>query len=237
MRLIALLLFALLSLSGPLQAADAPAVIRDALKRILPDSEPDSIQPSPIEGLYEVAYGPQIVYVSADGRFLMQGNLIDLNSGANLTAHQRSRLLKGELEAIGEDNMVIFPAKSPKHTITVFTDIDCGYCRKLHSEIGEINRRGITVRYLFFPRAGPGSASWRKAEAVWCAKDRLQALTDSKNGKSIESPPCETPVARHYQLVQALNLRGTPAIILENGRIVPGYLPAAKLEAMLEGGR
>jgi thiol:disulfide interchange protein DsbC len=129
---------------------------------------------------------------------------------------------------------VIFAPDKPKHTVTVFTDIDCGYCRKLHREIDGYLKAGIRVRYLFFPRAGLGSESFNEAVSVWCAADRQQAMTDAKAGKPIEAKTCENPVIDHMQLGESLQISGTPAIVLESGDLVPGYVPAERLAAMLQ---
>jgi thiol:disulfide interchange protein DsbC len=133
--------------------------------------------------------------------------------------------------------MVIFAPEEYDHTITVFTDIDCGYCRKLHNEIDAFMAEGIRVRYLFYPRAGLGSPSYQKAVSVWCADDRKQALTDAKAGEPLPEKSCENPVADHMALGEAMGVTGTPAILLENGQLVPGYVPAKRMAAILNGGK
>ena len=178
----ALVWIALLSVA---QAAEDHAAIRKALAAVIPEAAPDGIRPAALPGLFEVTYGPEVLYVSEDGRFLVQGHLIDLAARTDLTEQRQGQLRSAALAGLGEDKMVIFPAAKPRHTITVFTDIDCGYCRKLHNEIKEINELGITVRYLFFPRSGPNTESYYKAQSVWCAEDRRQALTDAKAGQAL----------------------------------------------------
>ena len=134
--------------------------------------------------------------------------------------------------------MVVFSPKNPKYTITVFTDIDCGYCRRLHSQIAEYNRLGIRVRYLFYPRTGPDTESWHKAEAVWCSANRNEALTRAKNGEEIKAPKCATDVvARDWDLGQKLHVEGTPAIVLSTGEMLPGYSPPAELAHYLKTGK
>jgi thiol:disulfide interchange protein DsbC len=134
--------------------------------------------------------------------------------------------------------MVVFPPAGPtKHTVTVFTDIDCGYCRKLHQEIADYNQQGIKVRYLMYPRAGVGSESYNKAVWVWCADDRQDAITRAKRGEEIPHKTCANPVKEQFELGQTLGVRGTPSIILENGQMVPGYVPAAQLAQMLDENR
>jgi thiol:disulfide interchange protein DsbC len=151
----------------------------------------------------------------------------------NTRRAERTKLLA----AVPESQMVVFSPKDPKYTISVFTDVDCTYCRKLHSQIADYNRLGIKVRYLFFPRSGPDTESWEKAEAVWCASNRGEALTRAKRGEELSKPKScsNTPVAKEYQLGEDVGVRGTPAIVLENGEMLPGYLPPAQLAAHLKG--
>lgn len=224
-----------LVLVGSVAAADDYPAIRKALGSVISDTAPDRIQPTPIPGLFEVTYGPQVFYVSEDGRYMVQGHLLDVSARKDLTEARQAELRKAAIDKIGEDNMIIFAAAKPKHTITVFTDIDCGYCRKLHSEIKQTNDLGITVRYLFFPRTGPNTESYYKAVSVWCSEDRNQALTDAKNGKELPRKTCDNPVDEDLKLVHEFGLQGTPAIVLEDGRLVPGYVPSKRLAAMLDG--
>jgi len=131
---------------------------------------------------------------------------------------------------VPESEMIVFSPATPKYTITVFTDIDCGYCRKLHSQIGELNNMGVRVRYMFYPRNGPGTAGWKAAESVWCSKNRNDALTRAKKGELIQSEKCgATPVARQYKLGEELGMHGTPGIFTAKGTYITGYLPPAKL--------
>ena len=217
------------------QAADDYPAIRKALAQVVPDATPDSISPAPVPGLFEVTFGAQLFYVSEDGRYLLQGHILDMNTRTDLTEARQGGLRVSAIDKIGTDNMIIFAAAKPTHTVTVFTDIDCGYCRKLHGEMQEMNELGISVRYLFFPRSGPDTPSYHKAVSVWCAKDRQQALTDAKSGKDVATKSCTNPIDRHMALVGEFGLRGTPAIVLEDGRILPGYVPARQLKAMLDG--
>ena len=139
------------------------------------------------------------------------------------------------LAAVPESKMIVFSPKDPKYTVTVFTDIDCTYCRRLHSEIDKYNALGIRVRYMFFPRSGPDTESWAKADAVWCSANRSDAFTRAKRGEEIKSTPCgKTPVEEDYEMGQDFGVRGTPAIVLANGDLVPGYLPPALLAKRLQ---
>ena len=141
-------------------------------------------------GLYEVTMGGLIAYVSADGKYLVSGNIYDLDTETNLTATRRNAARAKALAAAREDQMIMFSPENPKMTVTVFTDVDCGYCRKFHSQIAELNKAGVRVRYMLFPRTGPDTESWRKAEAVWCAADRKDALTRAKNGEDVKAKNC-----------------------------------------------
>ncbi len=194
---------------------------------------PQNIFHSPIPGLYEVSSPPRFFYVSADGRYVLDGDIIEKRTKRNISQGPRNMSVAAAIKAIGEDTMIIFGDKSLKHTVTVFTDIDCVYCRKLHNEIKKYNDLGIRIRYMAYPRAGLDSSSFKKLEDVWCSKDRKKAMTLAKSGKPVKSIKCKNPVAAHLSLVYMMGISGTPALVLENGQIVPGYIPAARLSAAL----
>ena len=216
-------------------AADVPDLT--TLKSALGGQEPDTVRDAPVKGLYEVVIGPQLYYLSEDGRYVVNGSVIDLDQGADVTEPRRAEIRVDSVDAVGEENMVIFaPEGEVKHTVTVFTDIDCGYCRKLHNEIAQYNDAGIRVRYLFFPRSGPETESYFKAVSVWCADDRLDAMTLSKQGVAIDQRTCENPVTAHYELGRSIGVTGTPAILTESGQLIPGYLPADRLSEALTAG-
>lgn len=208
--------------------------VRQNIKMLLPGVETDSIRPAPMPGLYEVVSGAEIVYVSADGRYLILGSIVDLETRQNLTKPREAEIRASVIDDIGVENMVIYGPKDAKYTVTVFTDIDCGYCRKLHAQMQGYNEAGIRIRYLFYPRAGLGSASFRKAVSVWCADDRNQAMTLAKEGKKLDERECENPVADHYELGQRIGVTGTPALVLEDGDMLPGYVPPDRLRAYLD---
>lgn len=210
-------------------------VVRDAVIASLPGVERENIQRSAVPGLYELRQDGQYGYVTGDGLHLVDGDLINLESRVNLTENKRKDLRVTELAALGEENMIVFAPEKTAYAVTVFTDIDCGYCRKLHREIEDYNARGIAIRYAFYPRAGPNSPSFRKAESVWCADDRKQALTLAKQGADLQDKAdCENPVAREYLLGAQLGLRGTPMMILPDGEVVNGYMPAEALAERLQ---
>jgi thiol:disulfide interchange protein DsbC len=200
----------------------------------------DEVRPSVVPGLFEVTHGGEVLYVTADGRYAFAGDLYETAGGKNLTEQRRTETRLAALKTIPDDEAIIFSPKAPRYTITVFTDVDCQFCRKLHSEIAEYNRLGVRVRYVFYPRSGPGTDSWRKAEVVWCSANRQDALTRAKQGGEVAGKVCKnTPVARTYALGQELGLKGTPGIFTDRGEYLPGYYPPAELLERLkelEGG-
>jgi len=195
------------------------------------------INPSPVAGLKELITDKGVLYASPDGQFLMQGTLIDLNNRNNLT-EQALNGVRQEGLADYEDSMIVYKAKNEKHSITVFTDISCGYCRKLHRELDDLLEAGITVKYMAFPRGGLQGSGYADLMNVWCAKDQQEAMTEAKSGADTKViAGCHAPVAEHYQLGQSFGINGTPAIILEDGTMIPGYQPAAALAAALEANK
>ncbi|MDT4331737.1 DsbC family protein [Methylomonas sp. MED-D] len=214
-------------------AAADEAAIKKALTEFMPSGQVDSITPAEIKGLYEVTMGANIFYASEDGKYLLQGQLFDAEAKKNITETKQAGARKNALDKVGEKNMIIFKPESPKHQVSVFTDIDCGYCRKLHSEMEQYQAQGITIRYLFFPRAGKGSDSYKKAVSVWCAPDRNKALTSAKKGENLDSKACDNPVDNHMALGEEFGMNGTPMIVTEKGNVLPGYVPAAQLAKIL----
>jgi thiol:disulfide interchange protein DsbC len=220
---------------GIAQAAplDGTEAIRARLHALIPDLRPDSIKPTPVDGVYEVRYGAQVLYLSGDGRYYFRGNLMDLKQHKDLTEAARSKARVDMLSKVDERQMIVFSPKNPKYTITVFTDIDCPYCRKLHFQIAQYMSEGIKVRYLAFPRAGVNSPSYDKAVNVWCADNRRVALTRAKRDEPIPHKTCKNPIKAQMKLGRLLGVSGTPAIVLENGEMIPGYQPPRVLAAAL----
>lgn len=219
------------------QAADDTAKIVSSLEKIVPGVQPDSVKPSPVPGLYEVVYGMDVVYISKDGKYLIQGDLLELDTRANLTEELRTTGRREVIKTLPESGMVVFAPAKPKHTVTIFTDIDCGYCRKLHAEIASYNKAGIKVRYAAYPRAGVGSDSYNKAVAVWCSANKQEAMTKAKAGQAVEAKPCDHPIEKHMAAARALGVQGTPTIVLDDGHVVPGYVPAEHLLQTIEAGK
>ncbi len=234
---VALAVAALAGAATPPVPAAAPRAdaakgdIRQEIARRL-DVPVEAVRPSAVAGLYEVAHGGEVVYVSGDGHFVIAGDLYDSDKGRNLTAVRRAEARAEALKGIADDDAIIFAPRQAKYTLTVFTDVDCQYCRKLHGDIAEYNRLGVRVRYVFYPRSGPNTDSWRKAEVVWCSQNRQDALTRAKQGGDVagtKPASCHTPVARTYALGQELGMRGTPGIFTEHGDYVAGYMPPAQM--------
>lgn len=218
-------------------AATPEQTIRQTLQALQSDLVVESVTSSPIAGLYQVQLNDgAVLYVSGDGQYLVQGNLFKLSNGeaTNLTAKVEGQAIAKKMNSVSVEDMVVFPVAAgvtPKTHITVFTDTDCGYCQKLHSEVPELNRRGIEVRYVAYPRQGIGSATYKTMENVWCAKDRRAAMSSAKAGKDIATANCKNPVAQQYELGQSIGVKGTPAIVLADGQMIPGYQPAPQLAA------
>ena len=216
--------------AAPTAPVAIPADVRARIVAKLPGAQASDVAVSPIPGLYEVTMGGLIAYVSSDGKYLLSGNVYDLDTQVNLTASRRNSARAKALAAASESNMIVFGPANAKMTVTVFTDIDCGYCRKFHSQIADVNKAGVRVRYMFFPRTGPATESWTKAEQVWCAADRREALTRAKKGDTFKGKSCgDAAVKSQYELGSDLGVEGTPAIFTQNGDYVGGYLAPAEL--------
>jgi thiol:disulfide interchange protein DsbC len=209
--------------------------IRVQLAKKLPGAKPEDVRPTPVAGMYEITLGSSTAYISADGKYLISGDMYEVDTKTNLTEDRRTESRVKSLALVKDADVITFGPAVPKHTITVFIDVDCGYCRKLHSEIAELNKLGVRVRYAAYPRSGPGSESWAKMESVWCAKDRRTALTKSQLDEDIGVAKCgATPIATQYRLGEEMGVNGTPAIFTEAGNYIGGYLPPQQLVAHLD---
>jgi len=229
-KLCLLLMLALTAGMVSAETQKAPADPRVEIAKKFPGVKAEDIKPSAIKGLFEVSLGADTAYVSSDGKFLISGDMYDIDSRTNLTESGRSDTRKKLLAKLDEKDMIVFAPATTKHTITVFTDVDCGYCRKLHSEIEQINKLGVRVRYMAYPRSGPGTDDWQKMESVWCSKDRKGAITQAKQGADVKTANCgATPVAKQYALGEQFGVRGTPAIFTATGDYIGGYLPPQQL--------
>ncbi|MDP1707656.1 MAG: DsbC family protein [Gammaproteobacteria bacterium] len=228
-----LLGFLWLGVIAPAMPVEDTTKLKAALATLLPGTTPDSIKPSAIPGMYEIGYGATVLYMTLDGRYLLQGDLIDVERGENLTEVNRSQARLKIVSAIDENSMIVYAPKQVKHTITVFTDPDCAYCRKMHGEMPAYNKQGIKMRYLAFPRSGVDTPSYEKSVSVWCAKDRAVAMTRAKRGEEMAKKTCDDPVQIHLQAARKIGISGTPTLILEDGSLIPGYVPPERLAEIL----
>ena len=233
---VAIASIALMAMQPAFAETDAEKLeqVRLTVAAMFDEIDPNHIQPSPIDGWFTVRKGAIVAYVSADGRYLLQGDLIDLQTQVNLSEAERNKARVEMVASIPDSDTITFSPEEVKYSITVFTDIDCTYCRRLHNQIDEYMAQGIEVNYLLYPRNGPTSQSWVTAEKVWCSDDRNEALTLAKVDKSFESHNCDSSmVSKHYALGRDIGLTGTPAIVLSDGTLVSGYLPPEPLAERL----
>lgn len=225
---------ALFTLSATTVLADPSDDIRASMSKLNLPVAIKAISESPMSGVYQVQLeSGRILYASADGQFLIQGALYDLSAEQprNLTSAAEAAGIGEVINALPKEQLVIFTPEKPKTHVTIFTDVDCGYCRLLHSEVDELNDLGIEVRYAAFPRSGPDQASAKIMQSIWCAEDRQAAMTEAKLGNKIETLSCDNPIKEQFALGQQVGVQGTPAIFMANGLLVPGYKPAAQLAA------
>lgn len=213
-------------------SADAKAIA--AIRQLNSQVVIDKVGPAPMPGFREAIVSGQVLYISDDGRYLMQGALLDMQTKRDLAQASMAGVRKDLLAQVPKSERLIFAPANPKYSVVVFTDVECGYCRKMHSDIAEYNKLGIGFEYLAYPRMGPGSPDFAKMEAVWCAKDPKKALTEAKDDKRVAATRCTSPVMRHYDIGRRAGLTGTPLIVAENGMSPPGYLPPAELLRWLD---
>tara|TARA_B100000809_G_scaffold54405_2_gene50022 strand:+ start:901 stop:1668 length:768 start_codon:yes stop_codon:yes gene_type:complete len=210
-------------------------IVADLLD-FFPEGSKISLKSSPMEGLYAVHIGSQVFYISDDGKFLLSGDIYSTQTSENITDNERKIARIEFLNELDSSSMIIFSPIEYQHSVTIFTDIDCGYCRKFHQQIDAVMNEGIQVRYIFFPRSGPDTESWYKAQKVWCNANQLQAITLAKQGKSLNSQKCSNdPVQQHYDMGRMFNVQGTPTMVTDAGEIIVGYLSAADLRDRLDG--
>ncbi len=218
------------------QSVSESEQVLERLREQLPGITFTDISESTMPGLFEVISDGQIYYVNESAQYLIDGNLIRLSDRANLTDARLGRIHMGLIEEMDEKNMLIYePEEASDRSITVFTDISCGYCRRLHAELDTLLDDGVRVRYLLFPRAGLGSQGHKDLESVWCADNPHAAMDNAKAGGQIEPKTCDNPIEEHVALAERLGLRGTPLIYTDSGEKVPGYREASVLATMVNG--
>lgn len=232
----------MLVLTGSVWAADsAEENIRQKLGQVDSRLQVQSVEPAPVAGLYEVMLSSgETLYADMKGDHLLAGQLfkVDPEQGlVNLTEQKRNVARQAAIQTLDEADMVVYkPEGEVKATLHVFTDVDCPYCRKLHEEVPALNKMGVQVNYLAFPRGGPGSAAHKKMQTIWCATDeaRRERMDQIKNGERLEDESCDNPVLDQFMLGQKLGITGTPALIMDDGTLLPGYMPAARLQQLMK---
>jgi len=216
-------------------AADAFAAVEDKIRTLAPSATTVAISETPVDGLLQAQINSDIVYISNDGAYLLQGTLFDIEARVNLTDQAMADVRRDLITDLNDPRDIRFtPEGETVHSLLVFTDIDCGYCRKLHEQMDEYLEKGIEIKYLAYPRAGIGSHSYEKYVSVWCADDQRAALTAAKAGDEPEPRQCDNPVLEQFELGQQLGVTGTPAIVTRDGTLIPGYMQPEMLRARLD---
>ncbi len=231
--LIALSLFTILA-----QAQNQDTDIKKGFKKLAPTATIIATTKTPIKGITQINLDSEnindVFYMTDDGKYLINGSIIETASRKNLTEDSKTTKRKEIVSQFGKDKRIDFFPDDMKHHITVYTDIDCGYCRKLHTEMKDYNDLGIGISYLFWPRSGLQSPSYNKAVTAWCAEDRNEAMTLSQNGKVLEPKQCDNPIADHYKSGRNIGVNGTPNIVTDKGELIPTYMAAPQLLQRLE---
>lgn len=231
-----------LALLSSLAEAQGPTKsIVEGFKKLAPEATIKSSVETPIKGIKQVTLESSnindVFYMTDDGKYLIQGNIIQTDTKENITELSKSGARKEIVENVAKGKSIdFFPVdlKDMKHHVKVYTDIDCGYCRKLHNEMKEYNDLGIGISYLFWPRSGLQSPSYTKSVTVWCSDDQNQAMSDSQNGLALEVKQCDNPVKEHYISGKKIGINGTPSLVTNDGQLLPGYLAPKALLLRLD---
>ena len=234
----AVLLLSPAAIAETTDALETGRKLAEKLQQLRPGIPIEAVVAIDIPGMYAIELsGGTTLYGTADGQHFFSGDLFAVQDDlVNLSEQRRDKKRQQLMAQQSLEDMIVFPAVGePRGYIQVFTDVDCGYCRKLHNEMAQINELGIEVRYLAYPRAGVDSDTHEKMVSAWCAKDRQSAITQLKAGASVPTKTCQNAISDHYGLGQQLGISGTPAIVLADGRLLPGYLPAERLAAAVLG--
>ncbi len=230
--------FAVVAMQAAVTAA--PKAVTEGFKRVYPQEPVISVEQTAVPGIYEIISGGNVIYATGDGRFLFAGSILDTVNGRDLTENTRRRLRRAALAGIGENRMVTYVPDNHQYTVNVFTDVECGYCRKFHAHMPELLKLGVRVNYLLTPFRGKNAHA--KAVGVWCARDRNAAMDRAKAGKTIPLKQCDNPVEDHLRLAELVGVRGTPGVLLDSGTFLRGYRPpkellkALKRDERLRGG-
>jgi len=223
-----------LLLAPILAAAEDYEQVRERISSLVNGETDISIAESPLPGILQVRLGSDIVYMTEDGRYLVQGRVLDLDTRRDITDQAKSQIRRELVGDIDYDQLISYGGDDSEFDIIVFTDVDCGYCRRLHQQVEEYNDAGIRIRYAAFPRAGVGSDTFRKMTSIWCSDDQQAAMDLAKGGGTPEPVDCDAPISAQYQLGQAVGVTGTPALVTPDGDLIPGYVPPDDLKVRLE---
>ncbi|MFP4695987.1 DsbC family protein [Thiohalospira sp.] len=212
------------------------ARLTEQVRKLIPKAEDPAIRSTPVDGIFEVVVDDQVLYITEKGRYIFAGDMLDVEERENLSETARGRGRSEQVAKLDDDDLITYPAEEERHRVTIFTDIDCPYCQRLHEKIEAYNERGITVQYAAFPRAGKDSGAWDKAVAVWCADDRGAAMDRAmEEGSDGGGEACDShPVGDQLDLAGELGIRGTPTIVADGGQMIPGFVPPEKLAEALE---
>lgn len=218
------------------------ALVQKALTTLAPGVQVDSIEPAALPGFYQVIASGQLMYLSTDGRYLLNGDLIDLARKKNVSNAAWAKFRQTELAKVPASQRIVYAPAHPKYTVTVFTDVNCGYCRALHEHIAAFNNAGIAVEYLAWPREGIAStsgkptATYSEMVSVWCAADRKATFSAATKGDAPAAATCKNPVADQFDLGLKLGISGTPTIVAPDGRTLGGYVTPEQLLTALQQG-
>ncbi|HZX71433.1 MAG TPA: DsbC family protein [Rhodanobacter sp.] len=228
---------------GPTITPAAVQMVQQAIHKLSAKVDVDSIQPAKLPGFYQVIASGQMVYISTDGKYLMHGDVVDLGQGKNLSDEAWAKFRKTALAKVPASQRIVFAPPHPKYTVTVFTDVNCGFCRALHEHVAAFNKAGIAVEYLAWPREGVTTTSgnltptYKEMVSVWCAKDPKAALTAATKGHAPPAATCANPVEDQFELGLKVGVSGTPAIYGPNGNVLGGFVtPEQLLKSLQTGG-
>ena len=227
---------------GPTITPAAVQMVQQAIRKLSAQAEVDSIQPAQLPGFYQVIASGQMLYISTDGKYMMHGDVVDLTRRQNLSDDAWAKFRKTALAKVPVSQRVVFAPAHPKYTVTVFTDVNCGFCRALHEQVAAFNKAGIAVEYLAWPREGVTTTSggltptYKEMVSVWCAKDPRAAFSAATKGHAPSAVTCTNPVRNQFDLGLTLGVSGTPTIIGPDGRILGGYVTPEQLLQSLQGG-
>ncbi|MET0331801.1 MAG: thioredoxin fold domain-containing protein [Dyella sp.] len=229
-----------LAIAAETPSPAAEATVRAAVLKLAPGLQIDQIGPAPLAGFYQVIASGQLVYVSSDGKYMLNGSLVDLAAKKDLADTAWAGFRKAELAKVPVAQRIVYAPANPLHTVTVFSDVTCGYCKELHKHIADLNKAGIAVQYLAWPRegvtdeAGRDTATYTEMVSVWCASDRNKAFDDAMNGRAPKPATCANPVRDQFKLGVRLGVSGTPSVMAEDGTMIGGYLSPEQMRTKLD---